>query len=86
MKEVLFYTRPRCCLCDDALAVVEAVRRAHPFRLRVLDVDADEDTRARYGGKIPVVVVDGRMHAKYRVDARAFLRCLESPPAPSVSA
>jgi hypothetical protein len=79
VKQVVFYTRRRCCLCDTALAVVLATRREVDFALQVIDIDGDASLVARYGDKIPVVVVDGRMHAKYRVDAQAFRRRLSTP-------
>jgi hypothetical protein len=85
MKEVVFYTRERCCLCDTALDVVEAVRRGTSFSLTVVDVDSDPELVARYGDKVPVVVVDGRIHAKYRVDAADFARRLAAPSFPNSS-
>jgi glutaredoxin len=78
MANVIFYTRQNCCLCDEALAVVSEVRRGHSFSLSIVDIDGDAKLRARYGEKVPVIVVDGRMHAKYRVDARRFERRLHS--------
>ena len=74
MREVVFYTRKGCCLCDDALAVVEAARREAPFALSIVDVDEDPSLVDRFGDKVPVVVVDGRIHAKYRVDEQTLLR------------
>jgi glutaredoxin len=78
---VVFYTRRRCCLCDEALAVVTGVQRAHPFSLEVVDIDGDDALRERYDEKVPVIVVDGRLHAKYRVDAQRFERRLRSAEA-----
>lgn len=79
MKSVVFYTRAGCHLCDDALAIVSAVRARRPFALTFVDLDLDADARARYWDKIPVVEIDGRLHAKYRVDAAAFERTLDAP-------
>lgn len=76
MHEVTFYTRKGCHLCDDALAVVQRVHADVPFELVLVDLDADADAKARYWDKIPVVVVDGRVHAKYRVDEATFRRRL----------
>jgi len=76
MRQVVFYTRERCCLCDDAIAVVEHVRAMVPFSLSVVDIDTDPALVDLYGDKVPVVTVDGRLHAKYRVDADAFARRL----------
>jgi len=79
MASVVFYTRRGCCLCDDALAVVEAARAEAAFSLEIVDIDGDPALVARWGDKIPVVTVDGRMHAKYRVDREALLRRVRAP-------
>ena len=75
------YTREGCHLCHDALAVLERVRRARPFDLRVVDIDRDLDAhdarRAAYTNEVPVVEVDGRKAFKYAVDTRALERILE---------
>ena len=73
---VRFYTRAGCHLCEDAREVVERVRADVPFELVFVDLDADAGAREKYWDKIPVVEVDGRMHAKYRVDEAAFRRRL----------
>lgn len=72
MPLVELYTRAECCLCDVAKAAIERVRAAQPFELRVIDIDGDPRLAALYGWEIPVVVVDGRKHAKLRLDERRF--------------
>ena len=79
MREVVFYTRARCCLCDEALAVIERAGRRVSFELSSVDIDGDPALVAAYGDKVPVVTVDGRLHAKYRVDEDAFVRRLVGP-------
>ena len=74
---VTLYTRVRCHLCDVAKGVLEDVRREHPFELTIVDVDTDAELADRYGGEVPVVVVDGRKAFKFRVDPAA-LRALLS--------
>jgi glutaredoxin len=74
---VTLYTRVRCHLCDVAKGVLEEVRRERPFELTIVDVDTDPELADRYGGEVPVVLVDGRKAFKYRVDPAA-LRALLS--------
>jgi glutaredoxin len=78
MKTVTFYTRDGCHLCDDALAVVEAVRGEEPFALAVVDLDreAPAEKRAAYDWDVPVIELDGRKIAKHTVDAARLLRLL----------
>src|SRR5699024_10066061 len=56
---VLFLTREGCHLCDDALLVVRAEADRAGTAVEVRDIDADG----------PVIIVDGGVHAKYRVEA-----------------
>jgi glutaredoxin len=59
MTEVVLYGKAGCHLCDDARAVVQDVRTRRDFELTEVDVSLDPVLNARYGERIPVVVVDG---------------------------
>jgi hypothetical protein len=61
-----------------ALEVVERVRTREPFELEIIDIDTDPKWVALYGEEVPVVLVDGRKHAKYHIDEEAFVRRLRS--------
>src|SRR5438552_2072325 len=69
---VQLYTRAGCHLCEVVHETLERVRGAQPFALEVIDVDADAVLRARFDQEVPVVFVDGRKHAKYRLDEARF--------------
>jgi len=69
-------TRAGCHLCDDAKAALARVCRELPFELVETDVDGDPALAAQYGLEVPVVLVDGRKHAKFRVDEEALRRRL----------
>ena len=69
-------TRAGCHLCDEARPVVERAAAQAGVPLQVRDVDADPADRAAYGEKVPVVLLDGREHAYWRVDERALRRAL----------
>jgi glutaredoxin len=56
---VVLYGRPGCHLCDDARAVVEAVRRRRGFELVERDIETDERWLKAYLERIPVVEIDG---------------------------
>jgi hypothetical protein len=68
LTKVTFYTKPDCCLCDDALGVIERVRTDFGFRLEKVDVSASVDLLARYGKRIPVVAVDEVEQFEFHVD------------------
>jgi glutaredoxin len=58
-KTVTLYSRPGCCLCDDARAILERVRARHPFVLSERDIDQDRALTLAYLERIPVVTIDG---------------------------
>jgi glutaredoxin len=72
------YTRKNCHLCDVAKEALERVRAQAPFELDTIDVDTDEKWVALYGLEVPVVLVDGKKVAKFRVDEAALLKRLRS--------
>lgn len=55
----MLYTRPGCCLCDEARLVLERVRDRHPFALTERDIEQDDALLGRYLERIPVVEIDG---------------------------
>jgi glutaredoxin len=71
------YSRPGCHLCEMMKAVVERVRVEHPFELTEVDISGDPDLERRYGTEIPVLEVDGKKVAKYRLDEDVLRRTLK---------
>lgn len=69
-------SRAGCHLCDEALAVVEQVAGARGEDVDVLDVDADPTLRARFGDLVPVVFVDDRQVATFRIGVEELERAL----------
>jgi glutaredoxin len=72
MKTVTVYSRPGCCLCDEALEVIERVRERVPFELGVIDITTDDELHKRYLELIPVVWVDGTPAFELEVDETVF--------------
>jgi thiol-disulfide isomerase/thioredoxin len=72
------YSRPGCHLCDEMKAVVERVIGAAAVRAAVeeIDISTDPALEARYGLEIPVLLVDGKRAAKYRVTEGELTRIL----------
>jgi glutaredoxin len=75
------YSKPGCHLCDVAREIIESVVADLPEgAIEVSDIDilADERLVERYGEKIPVVLIDGELHAFWRVDSSRLRRSLEA--------
>ena len=75
---VVMYTRAGCHLCDDAWALLEAVRRRYGFALVKTDVDGDPELAARYGLEVPVVEVNGKVRFRGVVNAVLLRRLFEA--------
>jgi glutaredoxin len=74
---VTIYGKPECCLCDEALEVLEAVRKRIPFDIEKRDISGDADLIERYGLSIPVILIDGKMAFKHRVDQSRLIALLK---------
>jgi glutaredoxin len=70
--------KPGCHLCDDARAIVSTVLDDFPetefVEHNILD---DAEMFETMKNDIPVVVVNGRRHATWRVDANEFRAAIE---------
>jgi len=73
---VTLYGKPGCCLCDDAKAVVAAVRTEVPFELEEVDISLDPRLHREYGERIPVLDVDGVEAFELGVDEGSLKRAL----------
>jgi len=71
------YSRPGCHLCDEMKAVVARVADAIPLSLQEIDISTDSTLEARYGLEIPVLLVEGKKAAKYRVTEAELARLLK---------
>jgi len=80
---IQIYSRPGCHLCDEMRAVVLRLAESFPLAIEDIDISTDPDLDRRYGLEIPVLVIDGRKAAKYRITEGALRRMLVSRPATS---
>jgi glutaredoxin len=74
------YSKPGCHLCDEMTSLVHRVLARHP-KDRMVDVDeidisSDSALLERYGLEIPVLLIDGKKVAKYRVSEEELTRML----------
>ena len=75
MRAAVVYSRPGCHLCEqliEELLPLVAGRRA----VEVRDVDVSEDWRSRFGDRIPVLVIEGRVVCEGRLDRHAVRQAL----------
>jgi glutaredoxin len=70
------YSRPGCHLCDEMKAVVNRVAESIPLQLEEIDISTSRELEERYGLEIPVLMVEGKKAAKYRVGEEELRRVL----------
>ena len=55
--DIVLYMRPNCHLCADAAILLDELLGSDGYRMT--DVEADPELLPAYGGRIPVIAVDG---------------------------
>jgi glutaredoxin len=72
------YSRPGCHLCEDMKVLVTRTVRhqSPPIAVEEIDISTDPELEARYGSEIPVLMIDGKKVAKYRIRESELLRVL----------
>ncbi|MGB7511163.1 MAG: glutaredoxin family protein [Pelodictyon phaeoclathratiforme] len=75
---VILYGKKECCLCDEAMEVLQKVKASLPFELQKIDISTNPELLEKFGLTIPVVFVDGIQVFKYRINEKK-LRFLLTP-------
>ena len=74
--------RHDCPLCDEMLAELKALGRTLALPpVEVVDVDADPQLLRRHGLDVPVLLLDGTVVCRHRLDRAELLRLLQPGPA-----
>jgi flavoprotein len=72
----VLYSRPGCGLCEEMMGELAALPEAADIRVDVLDVDADQAAKVRYGHKIPVLLFAGELVCHGRLDREEVHKAL----------
>jgi len=80
MVALTIYSRPGCHLCEEMKTAVARVsgRANLDVRVEEIDISTDASLEARYGTEIPVLLINGRKVAKYRVSEFELARLIRS--------
>jgi glutaredoxin len=73
---IVLYVRPGCHLCEVAAAALDEITRQTAERWIARDVQTNPAWEADYGDRVPVVMLDGREHGYWRIDADRLVRDL----------
>lgn len=76
------YSKPGCHLCDDMKSLIHRVVTRHFAQHTIgvdeIDISTDPDLLDRYGLEIPVLLIDGKKVAKYRVSETELRQMLDA--------
>jgi predicted thioredoxin/glutaredoxin len=73
--------RHDCALCEEMLAELEALGRSVALPpIDVVDVDSDPLLRRRHGLDVPVLLLDGTVVCRHRLDRGELARALRPHP------
>jgi len=71
--------RHDCALCEEMLAQLQALGRTVALPpLELLDVDSDPQLRRRHGLDVPVLLLDGAVVCRQRLDRPELERLLRA--------
>jgi predicted thioredoxin/glutaredoxin len=75
-------SRHDCELCETMLAELVALGRSISLPpIEIVDVDSDSQLLRRHGLHVPVLMLDGTVVCRHRLDASELARLLRAPPA-----
>lgn len=74
LDQVVIYSKPDCCLCDEVKAQLRKLQQAHPFEWREVNILEDPEGFEKFKEEIPVVFVNGKKAFKYHLNEERFLR------------
>ena len=75
-NQVVVYSKPGCCLCDEVKTQLQRLQLRHDFDCRDVNILEDREALVRFQKEIPVVFVNGRRAFKYHLDEKKFLKLL----------
>jgi hypothetical protein len=82
LKLTLLY-REECGLCEEMISELELLSRRVPLPpLETQDVDSDPELARRHGLHIPVLLLDGTVVCRTRLDPDELIRLLRVKPRP----
>ena len=80
--ELVLISRQDCELCEQMLSELEQLRHRMPLPpLRITDVDSDPQLQRRHGLHVPVLLLDGSVVCRHRLDVAELRRLLRPAPA-----
>ncbi|MGV3464631.1 MAG: glutaredoxin family protein [Heyndrickxia sp.] len=68
MQQVVFYTREKCHLCEDARQILNLLQDDYLFEITERDIESNDEWTQEYGLMIPVIEIDGEVVQYGQID------------------
>ncbi len=79
MPRLTIVQRRDCDLCDEMILELQALGRSLTLPpMDVLDVESDPELLRRHGLHVPVLLLDGTVVCRHRLDAEELRRLLRA--------
>jgi glutaredoxin len=78
MIDVVVYSKPGRCLCDEVKEKLKRLQASYAFNLREVSILEDPEAYQRFKEEIPVVFINGKKAFKHCLDEKLFLKKLQS--------
>jgi glutaredoxin len=76
--QIVVYTRRGCHLCDVVLGQLQSLHHEFEFDVDEIDVDTDGALRESYGDQVPIVIINGKIRFRGRVNEVLLKRMLRA--------
>ncbi|PKR86169.1 glutaredoxin family protein [Heyndrickxia camelliae] len=68
MQQVVFYTRKKCHLCEDAKQILDLLQDDYLFEIVERDIESNDEWIETYGLMIPVIEIEGEVVQYGQID------------------
>ena len=72
--EVVVYSKPGCCLCDEVKEKLKRLQARYSFNLSEVNILEAPEAHEKFKEEIPVVFINGKKAFKYHLDEAQFLK------------
>ena len=76
--QIVVYTRRGCHLCDVVLDQLQELRHEFDINVQEIDVDTEGALQESYGEQVPVVMINGKIRFRGRVNEVLLKRMLRA--------
>lgn len=78
MIDVVLYSRRGCHLCEEMRNVILSLQGEFPISLIEIDIDKDHSLKKKYGLRVPVIAINGKVVFESKIDMDQLKDYLQS--------